>query len=331
MPLKLVAPRPGKTPFYAARGTYLGCYIDRSLKTGDRRLAKQLLAGIERDIERGAITGAQPKGFAAAATDYMRAGGERRFLKPLIAHFKHKPLTEIGQTEIDHAAHTIHPDASPATRNRQVYSPVSAILKREGFEKKIHRPKGAEGRKLTYWLNPEQTFALFKAAAKVDREFALFLQFLCYTGARLSDGLKIRCENVDLSANYALFEVTKNGKPRGVYLTNTLVALLRKHPRGLRREEERLFRFTKSGLLYELLDEALQGAKIELPSRVAFHVFCHTWATWMRRYGGLDTFDLTKTERWSDPDSAARYAHVVVSETAKKAELLPVPKKRRAR
>jgi hypothetical protein len=50
----------------------------------------------------------------------------------------------------------------------------------------------------------------------------------------------------------------------------------------------------------------------------------------MRQHGGLDTFDLLKTDRWADPDSADRYAHVVVSDMAKKADLLPVEKRKRA-
>jgi single-stranded DNA-binding protein len=44
----------------------------------------------------------------------------------------------------------------------------------------------------------------------------------------------------------------------------------------------------------------------------------------MRQHGGLDTYDLLKTDRWTDPDSADRYAHVVVSEMAKRADRLPV-------
>jgi hypothetical protein len=74
----------------------------------------------------------------------------------------------------------------------------------------------------------------------------------------------------------------------------------------------------------------LEKAGVTLPHRVGFHVFSHTWATWMRMYGGLDTYDLLKTDRWSDPDSADRYAHVVVSDQSRKADLLPVEPKRKA-
>jgi hypothetical protein len=47
---------------------------------------------------------------------------------------------------------------------------------------------------------------------------------------------------------------------------------------------------------------------------VSFHTFCHTWATWMRRYGGLDTRGLVGTGRWKSEKAAERYNHVVVTE-----------------
>jgi hypothetical protein len=46
----------------------------------------------------------------------------------------------------------------------------------------------------------------------------------------------------------------------------------------------------------------------------------------MRRYAGLDTKGLVATGAWKDRKSADRYEHVVVSEEARRAELLPTPK-----
>jgi hypothetical protein len=42
-----------------------------------------------------------------------------------------------------------------STKNRQVYTPVSAILKHIGIEKKIKRPTGWRGNKRTFWLKLE--------------------------------------------------------------------------------------------------------------------------------------------------------------------------------
>ena len=80
-------------------------------------------------------------GFAAVA--YMNSGRDKRFLPPLIEHFKDQPLAEIDQAALNAAAVALYPRGSDATRNRQVYSPVSAILKHTSVRKAFQRPKGA--------------------------------------------------------------------------------------------------------------------------------------------------------------------------------------------
>lgn len=326
MPLKLVKPRKGKSPYYTMRGTYLGIYTDRSTGTGDRALAQKILAKRRREIESGKFTDPKAPDFAGAAAAYMKAGGEERFLAPLILHFRTTPLSEIDQSAIDHAADTLYPNASAATRNRQVYSPISAVLKRAGMKKELHRPKGAQGRELTHWLQPEQAFALFLEADKLDCQFGIFLRFLCYTGERLTAALKIQVSDIEFDQSLAYVRKGKNGNPRGVYLPPDLVERMKAHPKGIERTGK-FFTFSKSGYLYNLLDDTCRAAKVNLPSRVAFHVFCHTWGTWMRRTG-MDARGLVGTGRWDDPKSTFRYTHVVVSEESRKAALLPVEKKK---
>ena len=335
MPLKLRPPRAGKTPCFYIRGTYLGVYVEESTGTGRREIAEQLLRKKRVEIECGAVARPGEPTFAEAAINYMTAGGERRFMTPLIHYFGAMALSTIDQSAIDRAAALIYPDGDAATRNRQIYTPVSAVLKRAGIEQKIKRPIGWRGRPRTHWLTPKQAFAIFKATCKIKAprdtrtEFRILLRLLCYTGMRLGDALGIMCRNVNLGSQAALLPVTKNGRPRLVYLPQVVIEELRRLPRGLDREG-RLFRFHNGGRLRDLLKMTLSAAGVSLPERVAFHIFCHTWATWMRQHGGLDTYDLVRTDRWSDPVSANRYAHVVLSEQSRKAELLPIERRRRA-
>jgi integrase len=56
---------------------------------------------------------------------------------------------------------------------------------------------------------------------------------------------------------------------------------------------------------------------------VGFHTFRHTWATWLRRYGGADVQGLVATGNWRDPRSAARYAHVEPRDEWARVEKLP--------
>ena len=47
----------------------------------------------------------------------------------------------------------------------------------------------------------------------------------------------------------------------------------------------------------------------------------------MHHFGGLDTYGLTRTERWRSPESADRYRHTEVSSEARRADLLPVERR----
>src|SRR5512139_364435 len=130
MPLKLHPPRQGYTPFWRIRGTYLGIRVNRSTQTSKRALAVQALKQLEREIECGEFSERGEPTFASAAAAYMKAGGERTYLKKLLEHFGDKPLKQIDQAEIDAAANVLYPTASGATRNRQVYTPINAIARR---------------------------------------------------------------------------------------------------------------------------------------------------------------------------------------------------------
>jgi integrase len=325
MPIKLIAPRKGKTPYYAGRGVYLGVRVDRSTKTSKRAVALKIIAEWERQIERGEFAQPNEPTFAGAAAAYMKAGGERRFMKPLLEHFGETPLRTIDQSAIDAAAFALYPNASPATRNRQVHTPVGAVLKLAGARIDLRRPRGSGGNKATAWLWPEQAEKIFEEAEKINGEFAALLIVLCYTGMRLSEALELTWNDVRLQDGFAYRPVTKNDEPRAIYLPPVAVAALANITRGSRN----VFKLRKSGHLYSLLRVAAIRAGVDLPVRTAFHIFRHTYATWMRRYGGLDTKGLVATGAWKDRKSADRYEHVVVSEEAQRAALLPTPKVRK--
>jgi hypothetical protein len=85
-------------------------------------MALRLLMQWREEAKRVALAGETKRSptFAEAAIVYMEAGGERRFLVPLLKRFGELPLSSIGQGEIDAASTTLYPNATPATRNRRV-------------------------------------------------------------------------------------------------------------------------------------------------------------------------------------------------------------------
>jgi integrase len=324
MPLKLIPPREGKSPNWTIRGTYLGRYVDRSAGTGKRALAAKVLKGIERKIERGELAEPGEPTFASAAASYMKAGGERTYLRKLLEHFGDTTIRDIDQSGIDNAAARLYPEASPATRNRSVYTPVSAVIRHAGIRLTLRRPKGSGGRPATGWLWPEQAQAIFEEAYKLDPEFAALLIVLCGTGLRLSEALRLTWNDVRLDDGFAYVPDTKSNEPRAVYLPPVAVAALANGNLDRSNTGPSVFRFTKSGHLYALLRAAAFRAGVDLPERSAFHVFRHTYMTWMRRYAGLDELGLLALGTHKDRKSVGRYTHVVVSEEARRAVLLPL-------
>jgi integrase len=321
MPLTLIDPRRGKSPNFTVRGTYLKHYVDRSTGTSDRKIAARILKKWKEEMEHGAYAANKGPTFASAAIGYMNADHESRFLVPLLEYFGDQPLEQLGQSEIDAAAVALYPKGSAATRNRQVYTPVSAILKHAGIEASIRRPLGAEGKSRLQWLEPDEAFALIDAASQLNKRFSALCIFLLYTGCRLSDALNLEAHDLKLDKNSAFIRETKNGDPRKVYLPQIVVEALRKVEFG----NESVFNFSKGGAIYKLLKQAAKSAGVVFQERVAFHIFCHTWGTWMHEYAGLDTSGLVRTKRWKSPKAARRYEHVDTNEESRKADLLPTP------
>ncbi len=327
MPWKLVPPRPGKTPYHYVRGKYLGIALDDSTGATEERAARRILATWKQQAERGEFrrkADPAPATFLSAAVAYMQATGQTQYIEPILGKLGERALLDIDQIVIDTMAAELYPNAPASTRNRQVYTPVSAILKHVGIDKKIRRPKGWRGNKRTFWLAPEPTFALLEAAAALDAEFGIFCTLLNYTGLRLSEGLGLTCEAVELQREFAYVPDTKTGEPRAVYLPPVVVAALSGHPRGLGRKG-RLFRFHNGGRFRDMLDIACDRAGVVLPRRTAFHVFRHNYATWMRLYGGLDALGLLRTGAWADMDSVERYSHSEATAEARMAAKLPTP------
>jgi len=144
MPIKLIPPRKGFSPYYYGRGTYLRVFVNRSTRADRPQTAKRVIKEWEREIESGRF---DQKGqtFVSAAVAYLKAGGDKRPIAKLIAHFGEKPLVDIDQETIDATAIELFPDHTNATRNREVYSPISAILKHAGRRLQTTPPKGIKG------------------------------------------------------------------------------------------------------------------------------------------------------------------------------------------
>lgn len=341
MPLKLIPPRKGKSPNFTMRGTHLRVYVDESCRSSKRSVARKIKDEREAAIERGEwppkaepLARSDLSTFIGAAVNYVETGHSPRYVNHLVRYFGETPLTEFSQEVIDRAAMTLHPNVTPCSRNRYVYAPVSAILRHADVKLELKRPKGSKGRVITDALEPADAFEVIRAARSFDPEYAVLLTFLLYTGCRIGEALALRWQNVRLEARSARVRMSKNGDPREIELREDVCDALATLPR----DRQRVFRFHAGGdLKHKLIRAKMLVLGLPCPKRrttgwrqppnrlswLNHHSFCHTWATWMRRYGGLDEIGLVATGRWRDPKSTRRYAHAVARDEWSRVNVLP--------
>ena len=199
--LKLV--KSPKTRHWIVRGTTLsGVRFEKSTGVENEKVAEEIRIRWENDLLTSHVRGPQEVvTFEQAAIDYEDHGdGEAVFLQPLKDHFGHMRLRDIGQHEIDVAAKKLLPKAAPATRNRKVYTPVSAVLRHAARKKwcdsfDLIRPKIPK--REDRWLTPDEAERLLNACAKHMRPL---VEFLLFTGARAGEALYLDWRDVDLNS-----------------------------------------------------------------------------------------------------------------------------------
>lgn len=339
--LKLVK-RP-KTRHWIVRGTTLsGVRFEKSTGVENEKVAEEIRIRWENDLLTSHVRGPQEVvTFEQAAIDYEDHGdGEAVFLQPLKDHFGHMRLRDIGQHEIDVAAKKLLPKAAPATRNRKVYTPVSAVLRHAARKKwcdsfDLIRPKIPK--REDRWLTPDEAERLLNACAKHMRPL---VEFLLFTGARAGEALYLDWRDVDLTRAQVTFVKTKNGEPRSVPLRSRVVASLS----ALKHREGAVFR-THSGEPYSRpraekprkgherdAADTSAGSKITTGFKAAcrranienfrVHDCRHTWASWVAQRGGT-LADLQRLGGWKTASMVFRYSHADVSSHAAAIERLP--------
>lgn len=331
MPLQLRR-YPKRSNHWYVRGTVRGQTVFETTGTDDRAAADEYRIKREKDLLDRSIFGAGAiVSFLEAAVSYLEAGGEARYLgrrdeatgkwSLLIGHFGTMPISAIGQPEADDAAAKLYPDTSAATRKRQVYVPLCAVLNHASEKwqvhiRKIRHPKVKPSP--VVWAPPEAVRRLLPACAPALR---LFVLVIVYTGARLSEALWLDWEmGVDLKARTLTLSKTKNGELRTAHIPEPLLRALKSVPKAQR--HGRLFHWSHKSHVRRPLMTACKRAGV--PYLSIHKLGRHTYATWLRRYAGRDLRGLMEDGGWKSINSVVRYAHVVPGETAIAVERLPV-------
>lgn len=318
MGLKLI--RRGRV--WHIHGTVAGYRVRQSTGLGNRGQADAYRARIEAQIlERHAHGHAATLTVAQAALTYLEAGGEGRFVAALLDHFgPDARLADIDTAAANRAADAIYPGAAASTVNRQVITPLSAILNMAADDgliapRRLRRRKTPAGR--TRWLSPAEAEALLDA---VDTRTRLIVAFLLGTGCRTGEALRLTRRDLHIDTREAWLQDTKTDAPRMVRFP----ARTQRHLAAYGLPDDGAVFRTPKGRPYVLrkngggqIAGAFNAARdaAGLGRDVTPHVLRHTWATWHYAQN-RDVLLLMTRGGWTRPDMALMYAKLAPADLA---------------
>jgi integrase len=190
-------------PFREADGRLSHREVERGLGAVTLAEAREKARLLEREVhDKASRLPEAPKGafiFADAARTYLESGGERRFLAPIVEAIGAMPVDEIDQDVVNRIAREIYPGRTPGTINRQLFTPILAVLGMPANAKRcppplLTRPRGHD--KAPALEIPDE--AWFDAIMPVmSPKLRALVTCLTLHGRRVSDYIKRTPADVD--------------------------------------------------------------------------------------------------------------------------------------
>lgn len=290
--LKLIK-RPD-SPHWHIQGTLRGIRIRESTGTDSRSHAEAILAKRQQEIlDRSTFGEKHTTTFAEAVNLYLDLGGDARYLAPLVKKWGTWRLAAITPLEIARLGREIYPDCKPATLNRQLYTPVIAVLRVASRAHLCPRPDIERPKVDRVTVEPSDDASINTLmAAKGKLEFApgsrgdarrkaararlrALVLMMTLTGCRVSEAVAVQRRDVrmDVAQPEVLFRETKNGDPRRCILPQELVEALEALPDGP--PDSRLLGYASRYSAYQAIERACAAAGIPhvSPHQVGRHTF----------------------------------------------------------
>jgi len=308
MPLKLY--RRGEIWHY--RGTVAGRRLRGSTKTAKKDIAQRIASQAEERAWKRHSDGPEAVlTFAQAAMLYRGAEKPTRFLDRVEDYWKDTPVKQINSGAVQQAAIVLMPNASGATRNRNVIVPTQAVIN-HAAKLDLCRPlKVARFGVVTKTKEPITWEWVQAFMAVASPHMGALACFMFLTGARISEALSLTWGDVDLGKGRALIRQTKIGDERRAHLPPALVAALANIPSN-REPGAKVFGYSSRDTAKPIWRAAIQRAGIK---RLSYHSCRHGFATAML-HAGVDPITVAKLGGWKDAKHVfATYGHAMADDT----------------
>ncbi|MEQ3630719.1 MAG: tyrosine-type recombinase/integrase [Sulfitobacter sp.] len=328
MPLKLT--RRDGSPCWHVQGTVAGQRIRQStgIELAHKGEAEIYKAKLEaRLVERRARGKRATYTFAEAALAYIEGGGEARFLGPIITYFgPDTPLSDVDGQAIREIERKLFAHVKPATVNRQLITPISAVYNLAADEglaeyRRFRKRKGDQKR--TRWLTPEEAERLITQAKAHAPHLLPVLGMLLGGGLRVSEALRVTVSTFYESSGEILVSQSKNGDARLTKLPARAAKMI-----SAQLPEKGTICLTPKGQPYVItpgrggqIAGAFDKIRVaaELGPDVTPHVLRHTWATWFYAQT-VDFGGLLDQGGWRKADMAMRYRKIAPEDLSDRLE-----------
>lgn len=272
----------------------------------DRASAQAFAADYAAKLASNPLSGARSVTFAGAAQSYLSFRDLRpvdvRWIDKLSAWFADRPLREIMHAHLIEVANELLPGRSPATKNRHIIGPASAVLHYAAKQKWCdHQPfeRFPEKRRSTREPATDETMAKLLGATTGHRR--LLLAVLYETGLRIGDVIALDESTVDLPGCAIMARVAKTDERIRVNISPAIVALIATTPR---KRGNRLFPWSSRWAVYRWLRPLCKSLGVTYTP----HMSRHALATDLLRRGVPDK-QAAEHGAWADPRSLHRYQH----------------------
>ena len=299
MSIKLIPPgRRHDNKVYYAVVTVKRKRREVSTDTRDPRLARRFAEQIETEMyEREVLGSGTPTTVGTAIEDYLafrRPGqNDRRYLDLLRKWLGKELISEIDQNTFDRAAQALYPGRSADTWNRQVYTPLQAVLGHAGVTLRLRRPKQRKPRNKA--VSRDTAHMLIANAG--DPDLRALLTLLFYAGCRIGEAITLTTNRVDLVGRRLCFDITKTDRDSWRPMHEKVFEALANLP-----ERKQVFRWQTSSGPRKPLKALCKKLRITFTPHMARHSF----ATWLADEGvGLK--DVMEAGGWEDYKSVLRY------------------------
>jgi len=251
-----------------------------SCKTESKDVAARQIAEIEDRYWKGHFDGPDAiLTFAQAARMYRSAGKSDRFLNRVEEYLGQTLVKDISEGSIHMMAMDLYPTATGASRNRMAIVPTQSVINHAAKSKLCSKISVERYKVETKIKDPATLEWVNKFREHSGPHVGALALFMFLTGARVSEALDLKWEDVDLEGRTALIRESKQGKERKSHLPTPIVVALAnlEHIPG-----RGVFGYQQSTALRNAWEGAIERAGIK---RLTPHSCRHGFATGLLRRG----------------------------------------------